>query len=282
MYISEDRSMLWLVDYTGARGFNGTDALRKMDFSGLGEPPSPSGAAFVVLPFGKYGPRFSRNGRFVALWKSLVELQILDLEDGANAFDNARTVPVDLQYVNSDGLLPAQPTVSDDGMYLALRYVNAGGNFAVRVIDLKAEALISSACSRISRSFEDSELKSVYGSANRTSRWQERVCAAASSSKGGASAAGADAALALRAPAAPIVRVASSVTAATTSGARQYNLHVFVFNTVGGSEVPTTASVTCQPKNGGEPVLTAQLVSLVRRRLHLILIMNNRYLCTVV
>eukprot|EP00741_Cyanophora_paradoxa_P008572 tig00000139_g8297.t1 len=252
-YISRDGSTLWVVDAIAARGFASSD-LDPVNVSLAEQPdylpdrePTPT-IQFRFAQRSRYGPRASKNGRFLAIWKSLTVLLIVDLEDGPRAFENARSIPVNDGYVDEGQLLPARAILSDDGRYVALRYRDMLGNFALRIMDLTQDTIVRAACGLVSRTFSPSELESVYGTGNGTaaSSAQSKMCANFTSQAQDTSAAlyaAPDAPRQTVAPSAPIVRIVPENIRVGTSVARI--LTVFVFNTFSGDDAPKTATVTC-------------------------------------
>eukprot|EP00741_Cyanophora_paradoxa_P015825 tig00020904_g15278.t1 len=230
VYVST-ASVLWLVDATGARAYKTFEALS-------GRPQSPD----ILIEFSKYPPRASRNGRFVAVWKTATFLQIYDLELGAEAADYARPVPVDASFVNPLSALPAYVSVSDDGAYLAIRHLTADSKFGLRVMDVSREALLRASCGVVSRGFDADELTGVYGSSfNRTTRVATTACSSSGTS-------GTPATQRVRRPAGAVARRAPPSKPVVVAGSwKGSELRVFVHNRRSGDAIATEANVTCVP-----------------------------------
>eukprot|EP00741_Cyanophora_paradoxa_P015140 tig00020848_g14611.t1 len=236
-YVSSDGRTLYRIDSRGAHGFRSLASAR----AAMGGQP-----ADLAIRTRPYTPRLSRNGRFAAVWTKALAIQVLDLDKGENATEAAFSVPVDARYIDRASVLPAVPIVSDDGRYLAIRYREAAGEFAVRVMDISREELVRRTCSAVSRTFDDEELVGAFGRLTNSTvgSGQRAVCAAFPSGSRKRT----YSAPAPRPPAAPRVLVLSY-------GERE--LLVAVINVNSGDEVPLAASVTC---TGGGATLRGDAV----------------------
>eukprot|EP00741_Cyanophora_paradoxa_P002816 tig00000630_g2734.t2 len=181
-----------------------------------------------------------------------IRSQIYDLDLGDGAVDYARPVPVDASYVNVLAPLPAYVSISDDGSYIAIRYLTPDAKYAVRVMDVSRETLLRASCGVVSRGFDADELAGVYGSSfNRSTRVATTACSGSSASpatqrvrRPSSSALGS---VARDPPSKPVVEAGSW---------KGTELRVFVYNRRSGDALATEANVTCVPDAAGAKVLS--------------------------